>query len=235
MSWKEIEVSRDWTHFIQNGQPLFPGKYLSVLKFKGVGLAPVKDRNGWHFINSLGKVQIAGPFYQAWGFYCGLSAVEDASGCYHIDEAGVPAYGQRYDWCGNFQENRCAVRGTSGNYFHIYKNGKRVYPKNYRYVGDYKDGIACVMLENGRFKHLDESGEYLYALDFFEIGLFHKGLATVRDAQGWMHIDLRGEPQYDARFAAIEPFYNNCAFATDLSGNKVVLTHSRGAFHFRNL
>ncbi len=41
--------------------------------------------------------------------------------------------------------------------------------------------------------------------------MFHKGLARARDDGGWMHIRPRGEPRYDRRFAAVEPFYNGQA------------------------
>ncbi len=223
MNWKEIEVSRDWSYFILNGKPLYEGRYSSVLKFKGSGLAPVEDETGWHFINPSGKKVIPGPYRKAWGFYCGLSAVEDESGCYHIDESGAPVYLQRFSWCGNFQEDRCTVRDFEGNYFHIKKNGARVYSEKFRYAGDFKDGIACVIQQNGLFKHIDESGKFLYEFEFFDLGVFHKGYATARDKKGWMHIDLQGNPQYANRFVSIEPFYNDCAFAVSQEGNRVVL------------
>ena len=47
-------------------------------------LAPVEEETGWYFIDPEGELVIAGPFRKAWGFYCGLSAVEDESGCFHI-------------------------------------------------------------------------------------------------------------------------------------------------------
>ena len=49
-------------------------------------------------------------------------------------------YGERYAWCGNFQESRCAVRLPGGGYIHIEDDGTPAYGERYRYSGDFKDG-----------------------------------------------------------------------------------------------
>lgn len=222
MNWKNIKISRDWTHFLYHEKVLFNRKFISVLKFKGNGLAPVQDENGWFFINPQGETMILGPFKKAWGFYCGLSAVENELGCYHITETGIPTYSRRYSWCGNYQEDKCAVREQKGNYFHIRKDGNRLYETNYRYVGDYKDGLACVMLQNGKFKHIDEKGAFIYENEFLDLGVYHKGYAAARDDEGWVHIDLNGKPLYKKRYEAIEPFYNGFALSKDEGSSGLV-------------
>lgn len=221
INWKDIKVSVDWTHFLLDGKRLFEREFKSVLKFHAPGLAPVKTEKGWSFIDASGSTVIPGPFRKAWGFYCGLSAVEDDSGCYHIRSDGSALYNERYAWCGNFQEDLCTVRDQEGHYFHIGSDGSRVYDANYRYAGDFKDGFAAVMLQKGRFKHIDQEGNFIYEAEFLDLGVYHKGFATARDERGWMHIDLNGMNLYEERYLMLEPFYNGLALATDLDSEKV--------------
>ena len=223
MNWKNIKVSHDWTHFLVDGQLAFDRKYISVLKFHAPGLAPVKDENGWHFIDIEGKTVIPGPFGRAWGFYCDRSAVEDKSGAYHIDPNGNPMYSKRYAWVGNYQENLCAVRDLEGNYMHIRREGEPLCPHSFCYAGDFKDGMACVMLRNGNFKHLNHKGVFIYDAEFVDLGVYHKGYATAKDAKGWFHIDLKGIEVYSDRYKTMEPFYNGVAFAETLKGEKCVV------------
>lgn len=225
MNWKEIQISGDWTYFHFEGQPLFGKTFLSVLKFKGSGIAPVRDESGWYFIDSNGEIVIEGPFRAAWGFYEGLCAVLDASGAYHILEDGTSAYSRRFAWCGNFQEGFCTVRDHGGNYFHIHPDGRSSYASHYQYAGDFKDGLACVMQPDGRFKHINAKGEFIYATSFADLGVYHKGFATARDERGWFHIDMHGNALYGERYAMLEPFYNGVAFGEGLDGRKVRVVH----------
>lgn len=226
MNWKEISLSADWTYFLYQGEVLFGKTFKSVLKFKGSGLAPVEDEHGWHIINPKGETVISGPFETAGGFYEDLCAVQDITGCFHIDEEGRAAYAERYVWCGNFQEGACTVRDQAESYFHIRKDGTRLYPQNYRYAGDFKDSLACVMLPNGRFKHINDQGQYLYEAEFHDLGIYHKGIATAKDPHGWFHIDLDGHPLYATRYAQLEPFYNGAAMGTSLEKEKIRVSMS---------
>lgn len=221
IDWRAIQVSADWSYFLLDGQRLFEREFKAVLKFHAPGLAPVETDAGWSFIDTSGEAIIPGPFLKAWGFYGGLCAVQDGSGCYHILPDGTALYENRYAWCGNFQEGFCTVRSRSDEYFHINQNGERMYQENYRYAGDFKDGFASVMLHNGKFKHIDHEGLFIYEAEFLDLGVFHKGIATARDENGWMHIDLEGNALYEERYALLEPFYNGVAFVTDLNGQKV--------------
>jgi hypothetical protein len=224
MSWNQIKISSDWTHFLIDGQPVFGRKFKSALKFHAPGLAPVEDETGWFFIDENGKNAFPGRFKKAWGFYHNRSAVEDGSGWYHIEPNGMPAYQNRYSWCGNFQENRCAVRDSNACYFHIHPDGNRLYHDNYRYAGDFKDGLAAVMLPNGKFKHINSAGKFIYTAEFTDLGVYHKGYATARDENGWFHIDIQGLPIYQERYAMLEPFYNGQAWAEDFDGQKLLVT-----------
>jgi WG containing repeat len=223
MTWQDIQLSFDRTHFLFNGQNPFGRTYISALKFHAPGLAPVQDEKGWYIINTDGKEPISGPFKKAWGYYCNRCAVEDETGCYHILPDVKAAYSERYAWCGNYQQDLCTVKDSEGNYFHIGLNGQRVYTEKYEYAGDFYDGLACVKVPNGKWKHIRNDGSYLYEYEFEDLGVFHKGYATARDERGWFHIDGKGEALYAERYAAVEPFYNGVARVLGLEGKNISL------------
>lgn len=227
MNWKEIIPSSDWTHFIYRGQPVFGKTYHAVLKFHAPGLAPVREEEGWKFIDVDGKIVIPGPFFKAWGFYEGHSAVEDSSGCFHIDAQGTPAYADRYAWCGNFQNGYASVCNSSRQYFHIQPDGSRPYQRTFQYVGDFKNGIACATLAPEICQHINRDGKALYKHHFHDLGIFHKGIATARDENGWFHIDRQGQALYTERYRMLEPFYNGLAYAERLDGTKCHLPQNK--------
>ena len=147
----------------------------------------------------------------------------DADGWHHVDPSGIDAYRQRYAFCGNFQGGRCVVREPDGDYRHITAAGELAYAERFRYVGDFRDGIAVVQGEDGRSTHIDRDGGRVHGRWFLDLDVFHKGFARARDDDGWMHIDIAGNPRYTRRFAAVEPFYNGQARVERFDGGLEVI------------
>jgi hypothetical protein len=64
------------------------------------------------------------------------------------------------------------------------------------------------------------------------LGVFHKSYATAKDADGWLHIDRQGKPQYSQRYAAVEPFYNGFALVHSHKGDRLIIDEQgRVALH----
>ena len=135
-------------------------------------------------------------------------------------------YGERYAWCGNFQESRCAVRLPGGDYIHIADDGTPAYVERYRYAGDFKDGYAVVQREDGKHTHIDRSGNPLHGRWFQDLDVFHKRYARACDSNGWHHVDMTGEPLYGERFRNVEPFYNGQARVEAFDGSLSVIDES---------
>ena len=93
--------------------------YHWVLPFHEPGLAPVGDGTGAYHIHLDGSPAYEQRFERTFGFYGGLAAVVGEGKWFHINTHGERAYGESWDWCGNFQQNRCTVRNSDGHYFHI--------------------------------------------------------------------------------------------------------------------
>ena len=223
MAWQDLTVAPSGTHHLVAKQPAYAERFDEVLKFHAPGLAPVR-RNGqaWH-IHPDGQAAYARRFQRTFGFYEGLAAVVGPDGWHHVESSGSDAYRQRYTFCGNFQGGRCVVREPDGDYLHITPVGEMAYAERFRYVGDFRDGIAVVQGGDGRSTHIDRNGRLVHGCWFLDLDVFHKGFARARDDDGWMHVDIEGNPSYARRFAAVEPFYNGQARVERFDGGLEVI------------
>jgi adenylate kinase family enzyme len=226
-------VALDETHHVTAaGTPAYANRFTRVGKFHAPGLAPVQNETGAFHITPEGRAAYAFRFHEVFGFYERLAAVRLGDDWAHIREDGTRAYSDTYAWCGNFQEQRCAVRSHEGEYFHINPDGQPIYVARHLYAGDFRDGIACVRLTSGVCAHVDANGDFVHSGRFLDLDVFHKGFARARDQGGWFHLNRSGSPAYTARYAEVEPFYNGQAYALNFDGQRLILDE-RGAVRLR--
>ena len=218
MGFEGTYISMDGSHHLKDGKPLYDKRYETVQSFHEPGIAPVRNENGWFFIDLNGNQLYEKKFIEAFGFYEGFAAVRDETGYYHIGLNGDQAYERRFQWVGNFQEEVCTVKDEKGSYFHISKKGEPIYESKYRYAGDFKYGIAVVYDQDGLAYHIDKLGKKISEKGYLELQPFHKGYAIARDDNGYFHIDRNFKPVYDQRFEWIEPFYNGRSFGRRKEG-----------------
>lgn len=208
-SWAGTAVALARTHHLDaGGAPLYSARFAEVLSFHEPGLAAACDDSGAFHIHPSGEPAYARRFTRTFGFYDGLAAVEEGRRAFHILPDGTDLGAERYAWCGNFQGARCAVRSESGEYFHIDLAGRPAYPERYAYAGDFREGIAVVQEQSGHHLHILQDGAQLNGRRYVDLDVFHKGFARARDVRGWHHVDRDGQPAYERRFSAVEPFYN---------------------------
>ena len=224
--WRKYELSEDASHHVYRGRPAYQSRFHEVLKFHEPGLAPVHDASGAYHITPDGRPAYEPCHIRTFGFYEGLAAVHSEDGWFHILPDGSPLYAERYAWCGNFQESRCAVRLPNGGYLHIKDDGSPAYEERYRYAGDYRDGHAVVQREDGSHTHIDAGGSLLHGRWFQDLDVFHKRYACACDSNGWHHVDMTGELLYMERYKNVEPFYNGQARVERLDGSLSVIDES---------
>lgn len=222
----EIRISPCNTHHLYGYKPLYSPRFQSVLKYHPPGLAPVLDEAGAFHINLEGKPAYKKRFVKTFGFYCSYAAVQTAEGWGHISPQGQFLYPERYEWCGNYQENICVVRSKERAYFHIDIQGKRLYGEDYAYAGDFKDGRAVVCNKEGKSSHINPQGKLIHNKWYERLDVFHKGFARAKDGRGWFHVTRNGYPAYDHRFADVEPFYNGQGHAQTLNGGLVLINEN---------
>ena len=224
--WRSYGISEDASHHVYQGRSAYGSRFHEVLKFHEPGLAPARDASGAYHITPDGRPAYEQRHIRTLGFYEGVAAIHSEDGWFHILCDGSPLYGERYSWCGNFQEDRCAVRLPGGDYLHITGDGSPAYGERYRYVGDFKDGYAVVQREDGKHTHIDASGNLLHNRWFRDLDVFHKRNARACDSNGWHHVDLTGEPLYGERFKNVEPFYNGQARMEGFDGSLSIINES---------
>ncbi|HJJ36426.1 MAG TPA: histidine phosphatase family protein [Methanocorpusculum sp.] len=122
----------------------------------------------------------------------GLAAVHDASGWYHIDFQGKPAYTKRYAAAGDFSDGIAVVRLESGRFINIDAQGRQIDPMEFVWAGDFRDNIACVYHAEYGATHITTSGELLYNDWYLDVRPFENGKAVVRDESGWKYVDKQG-------------------------------------------
>jgi hypothetical protein len=224
MSWRRAKVAPDGTHHMLDGSPLYARRFVAVQTFHEPGLAPAIDDGGAFHITPKGQEAYTQRFLATWGFYEERAAALDKRGWCHVLPDGCAITEERYAWCGNFQEGRCAVRQADGTYFHIDPQGRPAYSERYLYVGDFREGFAVVRCRSsGLCTHVTEDGQATHGLWYVDLDVFHKGRARARDVAGWFHVDVAGRECYSRRFAAIEPFYNGTALAETMDGHRVLV------------
>lgn len=227
MSWAKSLIADDGTHHVLQGRPMYPSRFVRVQKFHAPGLAPARDESGAFHIDAEGHAIYPHRFLQTWGFYEGLAAVEDTGGWGHIRPDGTQLGFERFGWCGNFQERRCAVRTASGAYLHITDTGTPAYPDRHAYAGDFRDGVAVARFaSNGLCTHIDAGGRMKHGKWFLDLDIYHKGFARARDRSGWFHVDTAGRDVTAARYSEVEPFYNGQARVLTLDGRYAVIDES---------
>ena len=198
-----------------------------VLPFHEPGLAPVGDGTGAYHIHLDGSPVYEQRFERTFGFYGGLAAVIREGKWFHINTHGERAYGESWDWCGNFQQDRCTVRDSDGHYFHIRPDGSVLDGGPHSYAGDFREGSGVVRGMDGMCWHVDKEGAPVHQAKFLDLDVFHKGFARARDKRGWHHIDGEGNDISEGRrYAEIEPFYNGQALARTLTGEYLVIDES---------
>lgn len=148
----------------------------------------------------------------------GLAAVQDQSGCYHIDSSGNELYGVRYTRSFGYYCNRAAVvQGSS--HFHINEMGVRVYSNNYAWTGNYQENLCPVRNNENKYFHIDIHGERIYSSTFVYAGDFKDGIACVKIAGGKLrHIDTNGDFINEKEFVDLGIFHKNFATAKDDKG-----------------
>lgn len=214
-------------HVSARGARLHEIEFEWVLPFHEPGLAPVGDDSGAYHIHLDGSPAYGARYERTFGYYCGLAVVIEDGAWYHIDKQGKSAYFGIWNWCGNFQQNRCPVRDVDGRYHHIKPDGSILNGGPHSYAGDFREGCAVVREMDGLCRHIDLEGKVINDRTFLDLDIFHKGFARARDSGGWHHINKKGnDASLGRRYAELEPFYNGQALARSLTGEYIVIDES---------
>lgn len=150
----------------------------------------------------------------------GLAAAKDATGSFHIDVSGRPAYTRRFARTFGFYGGLAAVESEEGA-FHIRVDGTALYSERYDWCGNFQEGLCTVREKTAgpAYLHLDATGRPAYSQRYAYAGDFREGLAVVQEPSGLhLHIDLEGRPLNGRRFLDLDVFHKSYARARDARG-----------------
>ena len=82
----------------------------------------------------------------------GLAAARDASGAFHIDTTGRPAYARRFLRTFGFYEGLAAVESEQGA-FHLRADGSELTGGRYAWCGNFQDGRCTVRGQDERITY----------------------------------------------------------------------------------
>ena len=148
----------------------------------------------------------------------GLAPALDASGAYHVDPDGRPAYDARYLRTFGFYEGRAAVHSKDG-WLHVLPDGTPLYGDRYTWCGNFQEGRSAVRQADGRYFHVALDGMPAYEERYRYAGDFKDGLAVVQRGDGrHTHVDASGVPTHRRWFQDLDVFHKGYARACDSGG-----------------
>jgi broad specificity phosphatase PhoE len=163
----------------------------------------------------------------------GLAPVSDASGAYHIDHRGEPAYARRFERTFGFYGGRSAVFTRDG-WQHILADGVPLSPRTWSWCGNFQSSRCPVRDVHGRYVHIDQDGNPVSQRTWRYAGDYREGAAVVQRDDGLHgHVDLEGQPLHPLWFLDLDVFHKGFARARDRGGWLHVDRLGRPIYHRR--
>lgn len=167
------------------------GKYNYIGTFNE-GLAIVKCKNKFGYIDETGKLIIPATFNFASPFKNGLAKVKTNNLYGYIDLSGEIAIKDSYKRCSDFNNSTALVwEGDKAGL--IDNNGKWLVKPRFNVQSGYSEGKAIVRNANGKLCYIDEKGNALFMKEYNNAKPFNDGVAWIMTDKKWELIDNSGE------------------------------------------
>lgn len=175
----------------RDGRVALAFPFREVLAFSE-GLAPVRARGGWGFVDTSGRVAIPPAFDgPAYLFTEGLARVVQGGLVGFADTTGRLAIAPRFAAAGPFSEGLAAVL-TGGRWGFTDAAGRLAVAPAYDAAGDFSGGRAAV-LAGDRWGYIDPAGRTAIAPRYAAAQAFRNGLAFVHlDTGQRAYVDAEG-------------------------------------------
>lgn len=157
------------------------------------GLCPIKIKNKWGYMNSLGEMAIQPQYDYARTFSEeGLARVKKGEYYYFIDKAGNEVLKYDHIFTG-FPNNRAAVL-IDGEKHLINKKGEIIYNINADKIYPFRDDNYALTIKDDKASLIDTLGNIVLTTEYEFIGTFNNGIAVVITEDGkYGYIDITGK------------------------------------------
>lgn len=154
-------------------------------------------------------------------------------GSHHLDDAGMPAYAERFDEVLKFHAPGLAPVLRGGLAWHISPHGTAAYTRRFRRTFGFYEGLAAVIDDDG-WHHVRTDGSDAYGQRYAWCGNVQSGRCPVRENSGnYHHIDVEGRPAYSARWRYAGDFRDGVAVVQTDDGRSTHIDPSGALLHER--
>ena len=193
------------------------GKEVIPLKFQDLpgdfeqGIAPVKQKGRWGFIDKNGKVVILFQYVKADSFSEGLAAVvtADTNKYGYINTKGEIVIPPKYEEAFYFNEGVAAVQ-ILDKWGYIDKRNQWVIPARYKSASNFEDGMARVS-QNDKYGYIDKKGKVVIPFKYEYLGSLSEGLIGAELNGKFGYLDKTGKVVIPFKFGTFNDFQNGVA------------------------
>ena len=191
------------------GQQITNGNYKHIGPFRD-GLAVVKNKHGYGYIDINGDIAINCGFKKAGDFHEGRAIIQQSNKCGFIDTEGIIVIPCAYTNCKNFIEGKAIVYKGIDKAGIIGKDGELIIePSLDRLIG-FQEGRGLMRDDNYRFYYITEQTT-LYDGYYDRASTFSHGVAVVQIDKKWGVINQKGIEIIAPKYDYIEGFVNGYA------------------------
>ncbi len=147
--------------FVDHQGAVLPGRFDDAGAFHE-GLAPVKVRDKWGYIDRTGAIVISPGYAYAYSFSEGLAAVQDGEEFGYINKSGRLVIDAHFLLAGEFHDHRAVVLQEPGVFYYVSSNGGRAFPGNFIGATSFFKGLANVKLRSGERAFIDGNGRRMF-------------------------------------------------------------------------
>lgn len=171
-----------------NGEVVIPATLYETWGFSE-GIAKIRDRQKYGFIDKTGKVVIAPIYDGARDFSEGFAVVKNSDGRYeYINKKGTNIFNKVFYGALDFREGMAPIRDYHGVWGFIDKTGATMISCQYYDFRWFHEGVAAVKNSRSAWGYIDKEGEIVIPFEYDDAGDFENGKASVKQNGSWFQI-----------------------------------------------
>ena len=198
-----------WGFIDSTGNLVIRARYDEVRAFSE-GLALVRSKGRWGYINRTGQPAIPTTFRAAWPFTNGRARTQTDEGKFgFIDRDGNWIITAEYDELSEFSEDLAAFR-QGENYGYISTTGAVIIEPQFSKAGPFANGQAIVA-KDGQYGIISSTGETVIDFYYDRLKPFSGALARARVEGLYGYLDATGELIIEPAYRQASDFVNGVA------------------------
>lgn len=212
------------------------------------GLAAVKQKEGWGFIDINGKLVVPFIYKDVRDFHEGRAAVKTEKGWGYIDKKNQLIISDKYFDAKDFNDGLAAVKvkndtnehysdgydgekwghqGEMLSWIFINSEGKIAFDDFYSDVSTFHDGVACVFKDKS-WEYVNSKGESVSKVRLENLYPLHYSNGLIPNMGGklgdeWGYSDLSGKWIIQPQYRSVSEFCDGIAVVEEFGGNMKVI------------